>query len=203
MSFPRARLALALLLATGLAGCGGGGDDGTVTLTFTPASDGIMRSDNSGQNTGGLVVGDTGGNLSVRTGLRFAIVPFIPAGATVVSATLRVRQTQVVGVPYTLLGTVIAERVDFGVGIDGTDWGLVPLGGSLGTLINSTQVGTYTLDVTSAVQADLAANDFTSDFRLRFTSDVGPNAMDDQALLEDSENFRGSGLLPELIVVVQ
>jgi len=173
------------------------------TLSFQASSDVVIQSPAQGSSTGGLAAGDTTGGLTLRSGMRFGITPFLPVGATVLSATLRICQTGVAGAPYPGLGTLVVDRVDFGLVLDGGDFAPVVLTPNIGTLSSSPLVGIYQIDVTAAVAADLAAGDFTSDFLLRFTSDVSANGVGDVALIEDSENSRGSGVLPLLTVTYQ
>jgi hypothetical protein len=204
------RRSLPLLLTVACSGllpaCGGGGEgdiSGVSTLTFAPSSDVVAQSDTAGATSGGLVAGDNDAGLSTRTLLRFGITPFLPTGATVISATLRIRQTGVVGTPYTLLGSLVVDRADFGVSVGGTDYNPTILAANIGTLSTTPAIGFLEVDVTAAVAADLADNDFTSDFLVRFVNAVAANGTADAALFEDSENSRGTGFEPELIVEYQ
>ena len=60
------------------------------------------------------------------------------------------------------------------------------------------------LDVTAAVQADIAANDLTSDFLIRFSTAFTDNdGVADVVTFDDAENDIGTGFAPKLIVNYQ
>jgi hypothetical protein len=192
---------LALLLLVPTAGCGGGGSSET-TLTFVPTTDLTLFSDGSAQAAGGLRVGDTAANLSVRSAVRFGIFLFIPSGAVITSAKLRFQQAGVQGNPYGL-GTVVVDRADFGGALDAGDFNPVILAPNVGTLSTNATLEGKEVDVTAAVIADVAAADFTSDFLLRFTSALSANATADLAAFEDSENSMLTGGVVTLVVTYQ
>jgi hypothetical protein len=204
MRLASARLLLVAMVTCTVAattGCGGGGGGGggTSILTFAPSTDLTLVSDGS-PGASGLAVGDTAANLTLRTGLRFGIFPFLPVNATIDSAQLQLRQTAIAGVPYTALGSVLVDRVDFGLTLSASDFSPTVLTTNIGTLSNSTTLVVKELDVTAAVQADHAANALTSDFLLRFTSVGNVNATADTAVFEDQENTFATGVTPLLVV---
>jgi hypothetical protein len=92
----------------------------------------------------------------------------LPPGASIASATLVTYQDAVDGAPFDT-GSVVLDHVDLGPGLDKDDDGAAPLPGGLlfATLSTSAAPGERAVDVTAAVQADLAGGRSTSDFRLR------------------------------------
>jgi hypothetical protein len=199
-----ALVALGLALSCASAGCGGDGA-GTTTATFTPSTDATIQSDATIVLAGPLAntVGDTAGNLGQRVAVRFGIAPFLPAGAVVTSATLQLRQAAVAGAPFAPLGAVVVDRVDFGLGVDGNDFN-PPGATAIGTLSPDATLGVKSLDVTAAVQADVAAGDLTSDFLIRFAIAFTDNdGVVDSVSFEDAENDLGTGTAPTLVVTYQ
>jgi hypothetical protein len=198
----------ALLLATLAAGAGcggsggGGGGGGTTTLTFTPSNDGCFSDTGAWLPNGGSAVslGDDPGNISWRGYVRFGIVPFVPAGAVIVSAKLELRQQVVVGDAYGSLGTVVVDHVDFGVTIDGSDFSPTVLSPNIGTLSSDGALVVRQIDVTAAVVADLAGPGFNSNFLLRFTTGTDLDGVAELVRFEDAENDLGTGSPPRLLV---
>jgi hypothetical protein len=199
-------MALLALTLVGSTGCGGGGDGGgQTTLTFVPSTDGTVKSDGTFEASGGtrITVGDNSGNIASRGILRFGIVPFVPAGAVILSAKLRLRQQDVTGTPFPQLGTIVVDHVDPGVTIDGADYNAPVLTANIGTLSSDATGGIKEIDVTAAVVADLAGPGFNANFLVRFTSPTNSNASADGVTFDDSENQIGTGTPPQLVITYQ
>jgi hypothetical protein len=96
------------------------------------------------------------------------------------SAILRVDECAVNGSPFPSLGQVIVEHVAASAP-PGESQNIGPaLGLPLGTIASDTTTGFKTLDITSAVEADLADSSIYSEFRLRFsTADRNNNGTND------------------------
>ena len=151
---------------------GGGpvGQDTTVTLLGTPALDGFVGGNGAVLTSGGGFMGDIASvpNFGFRQFFSFAINT-IPPGSTVVSATLRLFQMGAVGNPFTDLGSVVVDHVDYGTALDALDYAIAPLS-IVGTL-SSTDVAEYKqITVTPQVQLDVASTSPRSQFRLRWSA---------------------------------
>lgn len=195
--------ALGAFVLVTLVGCGGGDDPfggGTVTLF---ASDLVLFSDGSDDpGLAELQVGTAAPGLGARIGLRFIIeeganplAPVFPSG-DIVSAVLRVRQTGVTGDPYSSLGPLTVDRVDFGIALLSGDYAPPILTPDLGTLSNDPAVGIRELDVTAAVLAAKAAGSLTSDLLLLFAG-VSKNPV---ATYAQFERATGNGDGPTLLL---
>lgn len=124
-------------------------------------------------------------------------------GWTIVSATLRVYQVDYMNTPYVLLGTIVADHVDFDGSLKATDLDSVALTANIGTISTNVTLEWKTLDVKNYVQADLNAGRTTSQFRLRFTTNTAGGFTTDQAYFEDVEGDGGTGNKPELVVTYE
>lgn len=131
----------------------------------------------------------------------------IPAGTIITSATLRLYQAEVVGSPYNgTLGSVIVDHVDYGMSLDGTDYGSASLLlGNAGTLSGDASPGYKTLSISSRVQNDLDNARPRSQYRLRFSQlDANTNDQDDYAQFTDFEDSCCAvNRPPQLAIVVR
>lgn len=160
--------------------------------------DGQVPSSGIPQTNLNLTIGDAAAGISMRSVAGFDISS-IPSGSTIASATLRVYQYSISGTPYTLLGTIVVDHVNFGSSIDTTDYSGGTLSSNIGTISNNTTIEYKTLDVASNVQTDLNDGRTSSQYRLRFTTETAPGD-NNLANFETAENFGGSGNRPELVV---
>jgi hypothetical protein len=163
-----------------------------VTLNSTSSLDGWAQSNGvASASSGGPVVGDED-NQTPGVGYRQFYsfdISTIPAGAHIVSATLRLYQAIVVGSPYTKLGNVIVDRVDLGSALDPADYNAAALNANIGILSTTATIEYKTMDVTAAVQADLGATRGKSQFRLRFSlKDSNNDGVRDLAQFTDAED---------------
>jgi hypothetical protein len=156
-------------------GGGGFGSEQTVTLAGTDTLDGWVRSpDGNSASLGGtwVIVGDifSGGVTYTYRGFYSFDISAIPAGSSVASATLRLHQISVIGSPYSELGNVVVDHVDYGAALSGLeDFSVPALASGVGTLSTDATLGLRTLSVTARVQADVTAGRARSQFRLRFS----------------------------------
>jgi hypothetical protein len=174
-------LALLAGVVCGCGGSGGGDDDATPVVTLQKiappedARDGWVRSDGvfSTSTCGGAGDLDNITNgLGSRVFLSFDL-SVLPAGATLVQATVAVAVVGNLGNdPFnTHGGAPVVDHVNFGVALSGGDYSAGVLTADYGRLPQAGQgaIDRYrTLEVTSAVQADLTAGRVRSQFRLRF-----------------------------------
>lgn len=153
-----------------MGGGGGGEDQDTLALAGVAAREGVGNS-GGGLTVGSVILGDGGVNQVLRGFLSFDLSP-IPAGATVVSATLQLSQFLVFGEPFAELGSMVADHVDLGAALDIADFSAAPLQSAVATLFTTPALGTILVDVTSSVLDDLGDGRTRTEFRLRFTTDT-------------------------------
>lgn len=187
----RARpLSLAVLLLAGCGGSGGGPASIELQLAGTAAREGQVLSSGGVLAGNAIIVGDGAINQVLRGFISFDLSP-LPAGATLVSASLQISQFLVIGTPYSDLGAMVADHVDLGAGLNSADFGAVPILSAVATLFTTPALGTSTVDVTESVRDDLANARTRTEFRLRFavatngdagqdTSQVGGTAVNDE-----------------------
>jgi hypothetical protein len=194
------RVVLGLGAGLALAGCGGGGgDSGPTTIALSPSSAGTLHDNGLPNGFAGIRVGQSA-NESLRGGLRFPLFPFVDSGDTILSATLRVKQTGTVGSPYTVHGALVVDHVDFGASMNSDDHDPTVLASNIGTLSSDATLGFKELDVTAEVAAAVAASDFTVDFLLRFTAVVlSPGTV----VAEFADHLGAAVDAPQLVVVYE
>jgi len=154
----------------------------------------------SGLNAGD---GDDNANGAVENSFLGFDLSDIPVGSTINSATLRINQVYVNGTPYTDLGNMIVDQVNFGNSIDNDDWDADAITSNIGTISNSEETGWKELDVTSAVETDMSASRTRSQFRIRFNIDSDEDGTQDDVYIESGENSNETGSIPELVVEYQ
>lgn len=127
-------------------------------------------------------------------------------GRTIVSATLRVYETVTGDADevYLKLGNLVVDHVNFGSNLDSSDHSGGTLTSNIGTISTSGTSEWKTLDVTTYVQADVdaAPTRTSSQYRLRFTTDINDDGINDVIRIEDADNTRGTGNIPELVVSI-
>jgi hypothetical protein len=210
---PYARLPAALALLACLSGCGSGGtttpsgdlvsilapgvaaEDGVVLSNFTFRTDGVLPP------TGDL--DEPGAAVRARQFLSFDLSA-VPAGAIVTSAVIRLDLFLVVGTPFTDLGTVLVDHVDYGA-LDGLDFAARALEEDVGTAAADATLGARSIDVTNAVSLDVARGRNRSQFRLRFSprESDGDFANDFASFAEADAATSGNGQAPVLALVVR
>ena len=199
------RMAIGGILLLG-AGCGGGGGSGgfEIDLASDAAYDGFVTQ-GGGTANGFLLVGDENDNSGIRGVYRFSLAA-LPAGVTVVQAILNTYQFEVTGppFPYPSLGNVLVDSIDLDAapnpGLDATDYSSVAFSTVPGILSNSATLGQRSIDVTAAVQADVAGLRLFSDFRVYFANQTNSNLTGDQIKLVSALDSGGSGHFPRLTV---
>jgi hypothetical protein len=160
-------------------GCGGSSSapvvvvvDSTLNLVALPAFDSFIPVPSPGSvqtGTNAIAGGDEPDNSSDRFYMSFDLSG-LPAGATVVSATLTAQQVTVFLTPYADLGNLLLELVDLGPALDVPDFGTPPIPSRPGNLILSTSavLEAKIADVAPEIAAARAAALTRLDLRARF-----------------------------------
>jgi len=127
----------------------------------------------------------------------------IPTNVSVNSATLRLYQTApTVGAPFSVLGSVHADHVDYGVALDGSAGDFDNLLGLIGTLSTNDTAGYRTLNVTAQVMSDLAGGLGHSQYRLRFSPvEINNDFSSDYVQYTDAEDSCCSANRPPQLAV--
>lgn len=176
----------------------------TTTLYTTTGNsavnvDGDVWSDGTVTDDGSVFTGDDSDNTYARGLFGFDVSSI--QGRTIVSATLRIYQSDTpTGTPYTSLGSIVVDHVNFGSSMDSSDLTGGTLTSNIGTISNNTTLEWKTLDVASYVQADLTAGRTSSQYRTRFTTNTDSDGGQDMAFFEDAENTDGTGNTPQLVI---
>lgn len=206
------RFALVGLLATGvlLTACGGGGGPPgpvTVTLTSTPALDGLVFASGTVTLASNVTTGDYANALGPVEGLR-GFVSFdltgIPSGATVTLATMTLVQRVTNAAPYASLGNVLVDQVVYGSVLEAGAYARsFPTSQGFGTLSSDATLGPKSLVVTAQVQADLDSLRPQSQYRLRFPLEQDGDFDSDQAVFWSAETATVPDERPTLVITYQ
>jgi hypothetical protein len=174
----RGTLLVVLAAAPISCGGGGGGDEETETVVLAGVAelDGESRGGGFDNASLGLLVGNLGivgaPGIEIRAFAAFDLSP-LPPGARVVSAAVTLFQAIITTVdPYPPRGPVLLDHVNLQGALDAGDFDGGTLTLNLGILSTDATLGPKTLEVGSAVQADLDAGRTVSSFRLRFQTVV-------------------------------
>jgi hypothetical protein len=205
------RIALCAAGAALLLVCGdGSGGSGPTPTILTISADSLL--DGYVTNTGlfttagaGPLTGDLDGihaGEDFRQFYSFSL-PALPGGAVVDSVTLRLFQARVTGAPYTKLGNVIVDHLDYGTALDSADYDAAALEADIGTLSTDGTHGYKVLNATSAVLGDYGAARPRSQFRIRFSTVDGNNdGLSDYVEFGDAEkSCCPSNGVPHLVIV--
>lgn len=157
----------------------------TGTMDLPAVLDGHVTSDGMVCTTcKSLIVGDdTLFTRSYRALFSFDLNALPPDTTAITTASLNLYQSACVGSPFSKLGLLRADSVDFGPTIEPFDYS-APQAGSGGSIASSCMPRWISATVTSSVAADFA-NRATqqmgrSQFRIRFTGSLFPDAIADQ-----------------------
>jgi hypothetical protein len=177
----------------------------TLTIASDAALDGWVQSDGYAEaNGGGPGVGDVDGfkpGIGHRQFYSFGLSE-IPASATIVRATLNLYLVTVLGDPFGNHGVVLVDHLDYGGSLDGADYGASALDPAIGTIADDPTIEYKTMDVTSELEADLAAARSRTQFRLRFSIlDTDDDGVNDYVAFTDAEDScKGVNKPPHLLV---
>lgn len=152
-----------------------------------------------------LRVGDDAANVAHRSLMHFPFV--LPEGlASITEARVTLSLQSVVGQPYTTLGDLRANAVDFGDAIVAADFNAFALPGAATLPFDGTTTfGTIEFDVTVAMQdawAERAARGDRLQLMLRFMQGTDGNGAQDMALFS-AQDAPGTLLLPLLWITYQ
>lgn len=203
------RIALILLCASTLAACGGGGggadETGPAVLNLVLPGDadldGIVYASGAAFATTAPGAGDTSTDQLARGVFAFRLAG-LPAGAQIQQAVLRIAQARVLGDPYGQWGSLVADHLRVGPGLDGGDFTGNQITVAIGLLSSTPALGYKELDVTQRVIADLAASRLHSAYLVRFASAQSSDNQGDEdiALFGDTEDTLQVGTPPQLVI---
>ncbi|HSD96245.1 MAG TPA: hypothetical protein VLB06_03785, partial [Sulfuricaulis sp.] len=187
-------------------------DDTPIVIGSTASLDGYARSDGTASASGSPATGDKEASYSLGVGWRQLYsfdIANIPTSTTIASATLRLYQCDVRGFPYTNLGNVIVDQMNYGGVFDpfGSAYNLGTVALNIGTLSTTPIPGYRSLSAATQVQNDLTALRVRSQYRLRFsTQDYNFDAVDDFVQFTDAEDSPCAGLTteqpPQLVITL-
>jgi hypothetical protein len=178
----------------------------TLRLTSEDRLDGYLLNDGSGSTDQQILVGngrieDSVGELIARGFMSFNLSG-LPAGATIQSIELRFYQQEVRGDPYSKLGNLALERVDYGSNLDPGDFATPAL--DSGTIGQQTAPGAWYVisdpTLVTWLETELGAGRSRLQLRLRFSQETDGDGE------EDYISITGGGLLsgqnaPQLTIV--
>jgi hypothetical protein len=169
------------------------------TLDGWAESDGSANSDMGGPLTGDFEHDQPG--VGYRQFFSFSLAD-IPDGATIISASLELFQANDYGNPFTDLGNVVVDHLDYGTTLDGADYNMPALTSNIGTLSDNTTEEYKILDVTTYVQTDHAAARDYSQYRVRFSlqDNDDDGARDSVSFTDAEDSCCSTGNLPRLVV---
>src|SRR3984957_1899279 len=179
---------------------------GVDTIPVVTGSTGPMLSNGSSfafDSSSEIAVGDIASTGQTDRGVVTFNISALD-GDTVQAAILRVYECDVVGDPFSFLGTVVVDHITPGIPPGQSQYAGGTLISDIGTIALDATNGFRNLTVTSAVQSDVAANGTYSQFRLRFSNEDGNSAgVGDYVAFEMANGFDCAGdaaLAPVLIV---
>jgi DNA-binding beta-propeller fold protein YncE len=184
-----------------------------LVIASTASLDGFARDDLTASTSGSPATGDKEASYSLGVGWRQLYsfdIASIPVGTTIISATLRLYQCDVQGLPYMFLGNVIVDQMNYGDVFDpfGSAYSGAAAALNIGTLSTTTGLSYRSLSVTTQVQSDLTASRERSQYRLRFsTQDYNLDGNDDFVQFTDAEDSLCAGTTtnqpPQLAVTLK
>ena len=204
-------LILAVLVpALFLAACGGGGGGGgderdasplfSTTLLGNPDLDGWVSDSGLVYSTSNPVAGDTHADVGYRGFYAFDIRA-VPAGARIVSATLRIHQFEVRGDPFATHGPLVLDHIDMGSELDAGDYSGSNIRAAFAVLSREATIGYLDADITERLEADIAAGRTHAAFRVRFGSLSSDNdGVRDLISLTDAEDSDNVGHVPHVLL---
>lgn len=184
----------------------GTGGPGSILSTSDAELDGYRANNGTGSKNQDVLVGNgelvSGFGELVWRGFMSFDISGIPAGAIINSVELRFYQAKVGGDPYSKLGNLVLEHVDYGDRLSETAFGTAALGATM--LPPQMNAGAWYVvsgpTVISWVQDDLANGRARAQFRLRWQQELDGDGREDYAGVESGNNFFGTGNFPVLTV---
>ena len=133
-------------------------------------------------------LGDTGGDIAERS-IVSVTLGAIPPGANVTRVLLTLVKAAPFGNPYDDFGSISVDHVDVVSGIAAAQFNGNTLTAAIATLADDITSQTFELDVTSFVQADIAAGRPIASFRLQFNSAPSNDASADRVFLSADPDY--------------
>lgn len=126
----------------------------------------------------------------------------VPQGTKVGKAMLRLYQVEVKGYPFSDLGAMKIDHLNYGDSLDTSDYALAALSSSFATLPQSGASSWKEIDVTGKLKDDIANARSFSQYRLHFSVEKAGNGSQDDATIhfESSRNTHKTGNSPQLVV---
>jgi pSer/pThr/pTyr-binding forkhead associated (FHA) protein len=178
----------------------------TITFKSEGALDGYRLNDGSGSNTQDILVGngelvDPVGELVARGFMSFDLSS-IPAGATVESAELRFYQKEIQGDPYTKLGNLLLEHVDYGASLDDSAYNTPAIESAV--LDQQRTPGAWyilsDLTLASWIQSNVEAGRSRFQVRLQFRQETDGDSSEDWVAIQAGGGVLGSRNSPQLTI---
>jgi hypothetical protein len=177
-----------------------------VTLQSEATLDGYRGNDGRGSSSRDILVGNSELSEAVGEVVWRGFMSFdlsdIPSGASIESVELRFYQVKVGGDPYTKLGSLVLDQVDYGSLLDESAFAAPAIHSAvLGRqtaprawyVFNSTLFDEWLEQV-------LAAGGNRLQLRLRWEQETDGDGLEDYAAMESGDNYFGTDNAPELIV---
>jgi hypothetical protein len=180
----------------------------TIEIISASALDGWVESDGSASSDmGGPLTGDFEHDqpgIGFRQFFSFGLAG-IPDDATIKAASLELYQTNDYGSPFTDLGNVVVDHMDYGATLDGGDYNMPALVSNIGILSDNASEEYKILDVTMYVQTDCSAGREYSQYRVRFSMHDNNNdgARDSVSFTDAEDSCCSTGNLPKLVVLYE
>ncbi len=178
----------------------------TVIFRSEGTLDGYRLNDGSGSNTQDILVGngelvDPVGELVARGFMSFD-VSSIPAGATIQSAELRFYQKEIQGDPYTKLGNLLLEHVDYGASLDDRAYNTPAIESAI--LDQQRRPGAWYMlsdpTLVSWIQSNVEAGRSRFQLRLQFRQETDGDTLEDWTAIEAGGGVLGSRNSPQLTI---
>lgn len=171
----------------------------SLTVGSTAILDGFESSNGGGNLTLEIRAGRNS-NLITRGFVSFKI-PSELQGKTVDKATMRLYQGQVIGAPYTALGNLLVDHVNYGSTLDNSAYAMSALQTSFATVTNNQALEYKDTDVKDQLIDDLANGRTYSEYRLHFAIEaIGGDLNGDFAYFESQDNSMNTGKQPQLVI---
>lgn len=168
-------------------------------LTGIKDLDGFRSSNSEGNQSLDIRVGRN--NKLVTRGFVSFSLDDLPSGIDIKEASLRLFQTKVVGNPFAYGGSIKVDHLTYGNSLDDTDYGLAALTTNAAALPTTASVGWKETNVTQSVKDDIENGRSFSQFRIHFNvENTGENSTGDFIYFESSENYQGTGYVPQLVI---
>jgi pSer/pThr/pTyr-binding forkhead associated (FHA) protein len=178
----------------------------TVTFRSEGALDGYRLNDGSGSNAQDILVGngdlvDPVGELVARGFVSFDLSS-IPAGATVERAELRFYQKEIQGDPYSKLGNLLLEHVDYGASLDDGAYNTPAIESAV--LDQQRTPGAWYIlsdpTLASWIQSNVQAGRSRFQLRLQFRQETDGDDLEDWIAIQAGGGILGSRDSPQLTI---